>query len=113
MSEGSLSANLRAHVQKQHQAEPQGESAQHDEAQLDHCEMVNAEVVQGKIVFLPGEICWPKRCNNCGGTEFAKTRVNTAEVSRGREPRWLKRERSSGSVTENACQLCLLESDPD
>ncbi len=65
---------------KQHQAEPQGESAQHDEAQLDHCEMVNAEVVQGKIVFLPGGICWPKRCSNCGGTAFAKTSVNTAEV---------------------------------
>ena len=57
MSEGSLSANLRAHVQKQHQAEPQGESAQHDEARLDHCGRVNTEVVQRKIVSLPGEIC--------------------------------------------------------
>ena len=57
MSEGSLSANLRAYVQKQHQAEPQGESAQHDEARPDQGGMVNAEVVQRKIVFLPGEIC--------------------------------------------------------
>ena len=54
--ERSLSANLRAYVQKLYQAEPQGESAQHDEAQPDHCGMVNAEVVQRKIVFLPGEI---------------------------------------------------------
>ena len=44
-------------VSKQYQAEPQGESAHHDEARLDHCEMVNAEVVQRKIVFLPREIC--------------------------------------------------------
>ncbi|VAW72032.1 hypothetical protein MNBD_GAMMA13-1407, partial [hydrothermal vent metagenome] len=34
--ERSLSANLRADVQKLYQAEPQGESAQHDEAHLDH-----------------------------------------------------------------------------
>lgn len=113
MSEGSLSANLRAYAQKQYQAEPQGESAQHDEARLDHCGMVNTEVVQGKIVFLPGEICWPKRCNSRDGTVFAKMRANTAEVSRGREPGRFYRERSSDSVTENACQLCLLESAPD
>ena len=54
-SEGSLSANLRAYAQKLYQAEPQGESAQHDEARPDHCGMVNTEVVQRKIVFLPGE----------------------------------------------------------
>ena len=52
-SEGSLSANLRANVQKQYQAEPQGESAQHDEAHLDLGGMVNTVVVQRKIVFLP------------------------------------------------------------
>ena len=53
MSERSLSANLRANGQKQHsKAEPQGESAQHDEAHLDPCGMVNAVVVQRKIMFL-------------------------------------------------------------
>ena len=58
MPESSLSANLRANGQEQHsKAEPQGESAQHDEAQLDHCGMVNAVVVQRKIMCLPGEIC--------------------------------------------------------
>jgi len=63
MSERSLSANLRANGQKQHsKAEPQGESAQHDEARLDHCEMVNAVVVQRKIMFLPGEI---SACLSC------------------------------------------------
>ncbi len=56
-SEGSLSANLRAYEQKLNQAEPQGESAQHDKAQPDHCGMVNSEVVPRRIVFLPGEIC--------------------------------------------------------
>ena len=86
-SERSLSANLRANGQKQHsKAEPQGESAQHDEAHLDHCGMVNAVVVQRKIMFLPGEICLPKLLNGSGGTEPAKVRVNRAEVSRGREP---------------------------
>ncbi len=60
MSERSLSANLRANEQEQHsKAEPQGESAQHDEAHLDHCGMVNAVVVQRKIMVLPGEICLP------------------------------------------------------
>ena len=59
-SEGSLSANLRAYAQKLHQAEPQGESAQHDEAHPDHWGMVNAVVVQRKIVSLPGEIYQPK-----------------------------------------------------
>ncbi len=39
------------------QAEPQGESAQHDEAHPDLREMVNAVVIQGRIMFLPGEIC--------------------------------------------------------
>jgi len=96
--ERSLSANLRAYVQKLYQAEPQGESAQHDEAQPDHCGMVNAEVVQRKIVFLPGEIYLPKHPNGCGGTEPAKVRVNRVEVSRRREPKIAFRERSEGSV---------------
>jgi hypothetical protein len=99
MSERSLSANLRANGQKQHiKAEPQGESAQHDEAHLDHCERVNAVVVQRKIMCLPGEICLPKRLNSRGGTEPAKVRVNRAEVSRGREPSDFAGERSEGSV---------------
>ncbi len=97
-SEGSLSANLRANVQELYQAEPQGESAQHDEARPDHCGMVNAVVVQRKIVFLPGEIYQPKHPNGCGGTESAKMRVNMVEVSRRREPRSDLRERSEGSV---------------
>ena len=60
MSKSSLSANLRANGQKQHsKAEPQGESAQHDEAHLDYCGRVNAVVVQRKIMCLPGEICLP------------------------------------------------------
>jgi len=46
-------------VSKLHQAEPQGESAQHDEARPDHWGMVNAAVVQGRIMVLPGEICQP------------------------------------------------------
>jgi len=86
-AERSLSANLRANGQKQHsKAEPQGESAQHDEAHLDHCGRVNAVVVQRKVMFLPGEMCLPKLPNGSGGTEPAKVRVNRAEVSRGREP---------------------------
>ncbi len=97
-SEGSLSANLRANVQKLYQAEPQGESAQHDEAQPDHCGRVNAVVVQRKIVFLPGEIYLPKRPNGSGGTVPAKVRVNRVEVSRRREPKTYFRERSEGSV---------------
>ncbi len=40
-----------------YKAEPQGESAQHDEAHPDRWGRVNAAVVQGKIMFLPGEIC--------------------------------------------------------
>ena len=47
--ERSLSANLRAYALKLYQAEPQDESAQHDEVQPDHCEMVNTEVVQRQI----------------------------------------------------------------
>ena len=97
-SERSLSANLRADVQKLHQAEPQGESAQHDEAHPDLWGRVNAVVVQGKIMLLPGEICQPKRLNGRGGTEPAKVRVNMAEVSRGREPWACPGERSEGSV---------------
>ena len=97
-SERSLSANLRANVQKLYQAEPQGESAQHDEAQPDLWGMVNAAVVQGKIMFLPGEICRPKRPNGCGGTEPAKVRVNMVGVSRRQEPKINLRERSEGSV---------------
>jgi len=102
MSERSRRANLRADVQKLHQAEPQGESAQHDEAHPDHRGMVNAAVVQGKIMSLPGEIRLPKRPNGRGGTEPAKVRVNRAEVSRGREPGECRQapagERSEGSV---------------
>ena len=98
MSERSRRANLRADVQKLHQAEPQGESAQHDEARSDHWGMVNAAVVQGKIMFSPGEICQPKFLNGSGGTEPAKVRVNMAEVSRGREPWACPGERSEGSV---------------
>ena len=104
-SEGSLSANLRAYGQKLYQAEPQGESAQHDEAQPDHCGMVNTEVVQRKIVFLPGEIYLPKGSNDRGGTEPAKVRVNRVEVSRRREPGDHPGERSEGSVTGDACEL--------
>ena len=103
--EGSLSANLRAYVQELYQAEPQGESAQHDEAQPDHCGMVNTEVVQRKIVLLPGEIYLPKRSNGRGGTEPAKVRVNRVEVSRRRELRIHSEERSEGSVTGDVCEL--------
>ena len=60
--------------------------------------MVNAAVVQGKIMFLPGEICQPKRLNGSGGTVPARVRVNMAEVSRGREPEFYSGERSEGSV---------------
>lgn len=101
----SLSANLRADGQKLYQAEPQGESAQLDEAHPDHCGMVNAAVVQRQIMFLPGEICRPKRRNGRGGTEPAKVRVNTAEVSRRREPGGCPGERSEGSVIGDACEL--------
>ena len=103
--EGSLSANLRAYAQKPYQAEPQGESAQHDEAQPDHCGMVNTEVMQRKIVFLPGEVYLPKLSNDSGGTEPAKVRVNRVEVSRRREPAKDGRERSEGSVTGGICEL--------
>ena len=81
-----------------YKAEPQGESAQHDEAHPDLWGMVNAVVVQEKIMLLPGEICQPKRPNGRGGTEPAKVRVNMAEVSRGREPGVFPGERSEGSV---------------
>ena len=60
--------------------------------------MVNAVVVQGKIMFLPGEICQPKFLNGSGGTEPAMVRVNMAEVSRGLEPGTNPGERSEGSV---------------
>ncbi len=90
---------------KLYQAEPQGESAQHDEAQPDHCGMVNAVVVQRKIVSLPGEIYLPKRSNDRGGTEPAKVRVNRVEVSRRREPGDYSGERSEGSVTGDVCEL--------
>jgi hypothetical protein len=104
--ERSLSANLRANGQKQHsKAEPQGESAQHDEAHLDHCGMVNAVVVQRKIMSLPGEICLPKLPNGIGGTEPAKVRVNRAEVSRGRELNEFVEERSEGSVIGDVHEL--------
>ena len=103
--EGSLSANLRAYAQELYQAEPQGESAQHDEAQPDHCGMVNTGVVQRKIVSLPGEIYLPKRSNDRGGTEPAKVRVNRVEVSRRQEPGDYSGERSEGSVTGDVCEL--------
>jgi hypothetical protein len=106
LPERSLSANLRANVQKLYQAEPQGESAQHDEAQPDHCGRVNAVVVQRKIVSLPGEICLPKPPNGGRGTEPAKVRVNRAEVSRGREPVLYCWKRSEGSVMGDARELC-------
>jgi hypothetical protein len=102
MSERIRRANLRADAQKLHQAEPRGESAQHDEAHSDHRGMVNVAVVQGKIMPLPGEIRLPKRPNGRDGTEPAKVRVNRAEVSRRREPgvrrQALSGERSEGSV---------------
>ncbi len=104
-SEGSRSANLRAYEQELYQAEPQGESARHDEAQPDHCGMVNTEVVQRKIVSLPGENYLPKRSNDRGGTEPAKVRVNKVEVSRRRELWNHSEERSEGSVTEDAYEL--------
>ncbi len=104
-SEGNLSANLRAYAQELYQAEPQGESAQHDEAQPDHCGMVNTEVVQRKIVFLPGEIYLPKLSNDSGGTELSKVRVNRVEVSRRRELRVYSEERSEDSVTGDAHEL--------
>ena len=81
-----------------YKAEPQGESAQHDEAHPDLWGMVNAAVVQGKIMFLPGEICQPKLLYGSGGTAPARVRVNMAEVSRGREPGVYPGERSEGSV---------------
>jgi hypothetical protein len=60
--------------------------------------MVNVVVVQGKIMFLPGEICLPKLSNESAGTAPAKVRVNMAEVSRGRELGVRPEERSEGSV---------------
>jgi hypothetical protein len=72
MSESSLSANLRANGQEQHsKAEPQGESAQHDEARLDHCGRVNAVVVQRKIMVLPGEICPTLRPSKDGSAGYS------------------------------------------
>jgi hypothetical protein len=100
-SEKSPSANLRADKQKLYiKAESQGESAPLDKAHPDLWGRVNAAVVQGKIMFLPGEVCQPKRLNGRSGTEPAKVRVNMAEVSRGREPGRSPGERSKGSVTE-------------
>ena len=94
-------ATQEAKAEKLHiKAEPQGESAPHDEAHSDLWGRVNAAVVQGKIMFLPGEICQPKRLNRRGGTEPAKVRVIMAEVSRGRETRRGPGERSEGSATE-------------
>jgi len=110
-SERSLSANLRANGQKLYQAEPQGESAQHDEAQPDHCGRVNTVVVQRKIVSLPGETYPPKHSNGCGGTEPAKVRVNRVGVSRRREPKIKLRERSEGSVMRR-CPSALIVPQP-
>ncbi|MCP4486136.1 MAG: hypothetical protein GY820_02275 [Gammaproteobacteria bacterium] len=95
---------------KLYQAEPQGESAQHDEARPDHCEMVNTEVVQRRIVSLSGVVrhsgvYLPKLFNDSGGTEPAKVRVNRVEISRRRELRLHSEERSEGSVTGDASEL--------
>jgi hypothetical protein len=67
--------------------------------------MVNAAVVQGRIMFLPGEICLPKLRNWGGGTEPARARVNRAEVSRDREPGVRSGERIEGSVIGDTCEL--------
>ena len=99
MSERSRSANLRADVQKPH-SRPNPWAREHNipKPVRRTWGLVNAAVVQGKIMFLPGEICRPKRPNGRGGTEPAKVRVNTAEVSRGRELGDDPEERSEGSV---------------
>jgi len=60
--------------------------------------MVNAVVVQGRILFLPREICQPRPLNRGGGTVPSKAAVNMTEVSRRREPGGHSRERSEGSV---------------
>ena len=93
-SERSPSANLRADEQKLHiKAEPQGESAQHDEAHPDLWGMVNAAVVQGKIMFLPGEICPTVRPPLGGSASRSNAWGDWAEVSR-----W----HSSGFLTDEA-----------
>ncbi len=58
MSEGSLSANLRADGQKPH-IRPNPWAREHNIPKPGRITwgMVNAAVVQGKIMLLPGEIC--------------------------------------------------------
>jgi len=72
-SEGSLRANLRANVQKPH-IRPNPWASQHNMTKpiWRTWEMVNEVVVQGRIMFLPGEICQPKLSNVSGGTEPRK-----------------------------------------
>jgi hypothetical protein len=81
--ERSPSAKLRADEQKLYiKAEPQGESAQHDEAHPDLWGMVNTAVVQGKIMLLPGEICLTLRPPLSGCASCSNARGDWAEVSR-------------------------------
>jgi hypothetical protein len=63
-------------------AEPQGESAQHDEAHPDLWGMVNAAVVQGRIMRLPGEICPALRLPSGGSASCSNAWGDWAEVSR-------------------------------
>ncbi len=69
-----------------YKAEPQGESAQHDETHPDLWGRVNAAVVQGKIMFLPGG---EKHC-------FER------EVRRAKLGFFVEQ----GSVTRKSAQLC-------
>jgi len=95
---GALGESASQRTETVYKAEPQGESAQHDEAQPDHCGMVNTVVVQRKIDP-------PKHPNGCGGTEPAKVRVKKVGVSRRREPANQCRERSEGSVIGDIREL--------
>ena len=76
-----------------YKAEPQGESAQHDEAHPDLWGMVNAAVVQGKIMLLPGEICPTVRPPFGGSAPCSNAWGDWAEVSR---------RHSSGFLTDEA-----------
>ncbi len=86
-SERSRSANLRANGQETH-IRPNPLASQHNMTKpvWGFLGRVNEVVVQGRIMFLPGEICQPKLIHWSGGTEPAKVRVNMTEVSRRREP---------------------------
>ena len=83
MSESSLSANLRANEQEQHsKAEPQGESAQHDEAHLDQiwegkccgCAEKDHALTRGDLPDFATTVGGSASCSNAGG--------DWAEVSR-------------------------------